>query len=471
MARVLIIDDDESFRGMLSRTIMRLGHEVGCADTREKGLSSARTLSIDVVYLDVNLPDGNGLDILQELRQTPSNPEVIIITGSRRVDGAELAINSGAWDYIGKSCSRQEMTLPLVRALQYRKERGAAKTRIFDRREIVGISQSLNRCLESAAQAAGCDANVLVTGETGAGKELIAKAIHENSGRNRGDFVVVDCAALPDPLVESILFGHVKGAFTGADRDREGMVLQADKGTLFLDEVGELPMHLQKSFLRVLQERRCRPVGGQHEYSSDFRLIAATNRDLEAMAALGSFRQDLLFRLKVLTVEIPPLRERKEDIKIIALNRMNKLCEEQGVATKGFSPDFFTAIDSYDWPGNIRELIHAMDSVFIVAENDPVLFPKHLPTGLRVKMICDSLRDENVQPLQAPHKVSATKTLPCMKDVRDAAIADAENQYLLDLMLTTDGNIRKACEIADLSMSRLYELLKHYNILRKDVQV
>ncbi|MDX9973934.1 MAG: sigma-54 dependent transcriptional regulator [FCB group bacterium] len=462
MARILIIDDDSMLCSMLSRWIQRLGHEVDSAHTRETGLAATWANSYDVVYLDVNLPDGNGLDILPRIHEIPSRPEVIIITGSGKADGAELAIKSGAWDYIGKSFSRQEMTLPLVRALQYREERRTVRSRVFDRRGITGVSPSLERCLEAAAQAANSDASVLITGETGTGKELLATAIHENSARKHGNFVVVDCAALPDSLVESILFGHVKGAFTGADKDREGLVLQAHNGTLFLDEVGELPVHLQKAFLRVLQEHRIRPIGGQQEFSSDFRLIVATNRDLDKMAAEGQFRQDLLFRLRVLSVEVPPLRDRKEDIKTLAVEHMNKLCEDYGVATKGFSPDFFAALDSYDWPGNVRELLHILDSVFAVAGDDPVLFSKHLPMGLRVKMIRNSIQSETIDPPEFPQ----TNELPRMKAVRDTAIAEAEKRYLQELVAATKGDIQEACRIADLSASRLYELLKRYDIPR-----
>lgn len=459
MARVLIIDDDAMLCSMLTRWILRLGHESDSAHTREAGLAAASTGEYDVIYLDVNLPDGNGLDILPRIHEMPSGPEVIIITGAGKADGAELAIKCGAWDYIGKSFSRQEMTLPLVRALQYRAERRAVKSRVFDRRAIVGNSSRLESCLAAAAQAANSDASVLIMGETGTGKELLATAIHENSARKHGNFVVVDCAALPDSLVESILFGHVKGAFTGAEKDREGLVLQANNGTLFLDEIGELPLHLQKAFLRVLQEHRIRPIGSQQEFSSDFRLIAATNRDLDQAVAKGEFRQDLLFRLRVLTLEVPPLRERREDVKTMALERMNKLCEDHGVPTKGFSPDFFAALDAYNWPGNVRELLHILDSVFVVAGDEPILFPKHLPMNLRVKLIRSSIQDENSEAPESPRT-----GMPSMKEARDAAIAQAEKQYLQELMTFTKGDIQEACRVADLSMSRLYELLKRYAI-------
>ncbi|MCC6698240.1 MAG: sigma-54-dependent Fis family transcriptional regulator [Candidatus Hydrogenedentes bacterium] len=467
MSRILIVDDDDGFASMLSRAIMRLGHEVACVGTRHDALSASGACPYDVIYLDVNLPDGNGLEILPRIRELPSRPEVIIITGSGSPDGAELAMNYGAWDYVAKATSNDAMTLPLIRALQYRDVRGALKSRVFDRSRLVGNSPCLNLCLEAAAQAADSDASALITGETGTGKEIIATLIHENSARRSGNFVVVDCAALPENLVESILFGHVKGSFTGAERDREGLIQQAHNGTLFLDEVGELPEHLQKSFLRVLQERRFRPVGGQQECFSDFRLLAATNRDLNQLAGEGRFRKDLLYRICVLTVQVPPLRCRREDIKTIAIHRIHKLCDECHVAAKGFSPEFFSVLEAYDWPGNVRELLHTLDRVFAVAGSDSVLYPKHLPTGLRISAMQNQAQGEAPTDGRVQSPVAPVKTIQPMRSVRDAAIAAAEEQYLNDLLTFTQGDIQEACRVAELSPSRLYELLKQYNIPRK----
>ncbi len=248
MADILIIDDDQLICTTLSNVVRDRGHTPTCAFTRKQGLEAAAARSFDVVFLDVRLPDGSGLDIVRGIRETPSSPEVIIITGFGDVDGAELAIKHGAWDYLEKSASIDEIILPLERALQYRTERQSkGRPTALKLEGIIGGSPKMRACLDLLAQAAASDANVLITGETGTGKELFSWAIHNNSPRAGKNFVVVDCAALPETIVESVLFGHERGAYTGADRSRHGLITQADGGTLFLDEVGELPPSIQGS--------------------------------------------------------------------------------------------------------------------------------------------------------------------------------------------------------------------------------
>ncbi|MDD5167173.1 MAG: sigma-54 dependent transcriptional regulator, partial [Syntrophales bacterium] len=284
MANILIIDDDQMLCNAMSMKFKMMEHRVSCALTLEDGVREANRNSFDVVYLDVRLPDGNGLDALSIIRKMDDPPEVIIMTGSGDPDGAELAIKNGAWDYIEKPSSINNMILPLVRALQYRDVKLATKPSMkLNRDGIIGNSIPMRACLDQVAEASGSNANVLLSGETGTGKELFAWAIHNNSSRSQRNFVVVDCAALSETLVESMLFGHEKGAYTGADKTKEGLIKQADGGTLFLDEVGELPFSIQKSLLRVLQEHRFRPLGSNHEIGSDFRLVAATNRNLDEM--------------------------------------------------------------------------------------------------------------------------------------------------------------------------------------------
>ena len=342
MENILVVDDDAEICDAISSAVERMGHNPVCALTLDAGLKKARSGSFSVILLDVRLPDGDGLEALPELQKNSPSPEVIIMTGYGDPDGAELAIKNGAWDYLEKPISVKAIRLALSRALQYQKEK---KQRVgpksLDRGGIVGNSPALRECLDLVAHGAAMDINVLVTGETGTGKEIFASSIHENSPRAAENFVVVDCTALPKNLVESVLFGHEKGAYTGADSAKDGLIKQADKGTLFLDEIGELSLGVQKKFLRVLQERSYRPVGSKMEYKSDFRLIAATNKDLDSLVEMGLFREDLLFRIRTLTIALPPLKKRREDIKPLALHHISRLCEQYRTETEGVFAGFF----------------------------------------------------------------------------------------------------------------------------------
>ncbi|SEA36666.1 two-component system, NtrC family, response regulator [Desulfuromusa kysingii] len=475
MAKILIIDDEEMMCETLSTLVERKKHQATSAMTLQEGIRLAANEDFDVVFLDVKMPDGNGLDALPTIEASPSNPEVIIMTGFGDPNGAELAIKCGAWDYVEKGFSIKEITLSLERALQYRKEKKEANEKRkpvrLKRANIIGHSPALNNCLDMVAQAAESDANVFITGETGTGKELFARAVYENSLRSEQEFVVVDCTSLPETLVESLLFGHEKGSFTGADRAQNGLIRQAHKGTLFLDEVGELPMSLQKSFLRVLQEHRFRPVGSNKEVESEFRLIAATNRDLDAMVESGEFRSDLLFRLRTFIIELPPLRERRDDIKELARYHMDKYCHQYGLDSKGFSPEFLETLVSYPWPGNVRELVNTLERSLTTARFDQTLYPKHLPSHIRVHV-----RRAEMEAGQAgeskgddQHTISRSSgTLPKLQDYREEIYAQAEKEYLLELMEITADNIPEACRISGLSQSRLYALLKKNAISRKD---
>ncbi len=466
MANILIIDDDRLICDAIANAIKRMGHNVACSQSLREGMETAQTSPFDVVFLDVKMPDGSGLDILAKIRETASSPEVIIITGFGNADGAELAVRNGAWDYLEKPCSMQAMTLPLLRALQYRQEKqNKAKPVHLSREGIIGSSTSLNGCLDLVAQAAGTDANVLITGETGTGKELFALAIHKNSRRAGKNFVVVDCASLPETLVESILFGHEKGAYTGADKSREGLIKQADGGTLFLDEVSELPLLVQGSFLRVLQERRFRPIGRGQEVESKFRLIAATNRNLEDRVKQEKFREDLLFRLRAFAIDIPNLRERPEDIKELVRYYVPRICESYGVAEKRISPEVFDTLMRYNWPGNVRELVHGLERAIAGAPQDPVLFPKHLPVHIRVGVARSSVSNET-EKKQGKPSASQAQAFPRLQVFRNAAIAEAELQYLQDLLTLAQGNILQACRISGLSRSRLYALLKKFRLAK-----
>ena len=470
MAKILIIDDDELICTTLTRLVRGKGHDATSALGMVEGLRQATEQPFDVVFLDVRMPDGNGLDLLPKIEALPAAPEVIIMTGFGDPNGAELAIKSGAWDYIEKNSSVKDIILSLERALQYRQEKqavaGARTVSALKREKIIGDSLKLNACLDLVAQAAGSDVNVCILGETGTGKELFARAIHENSQRSRGNFVVVDCTALPETLVESLLFGHEKGSFTGAEKARDGLVLQAHCGTLFLDEVGELPLTLQKAFLRVLQERRFRPLGGSKEVVSDFRLVAATNRNLEQMVAAGQFREDLLFRLKSYCLELPALRERQEDVQQLARYYADRFSVRYGLAPKGFSPEFLETLMGYAWPVNIREFVNTMEQTLASAHVEPTLFPKHLPLNIRIQVTRASVVHESVT---SPHLGnSRVHGLPKLHEYRESVYNDAEKSYLHDLFSRSERSISHACQLSGLSPSRLYALMKKHEISRID---
>jgi two-component system NtrC family response regulator len=467
MGRVLIIDDDEMMAKALSTVLRSFGHQAAYALTLAQGIDRASREDFDVVFLDVFMPDGSGLHALTAIRETPSQPEVIIITASGEPDGAELAIKWGAWDYLEKSSSVKDMVLPLARVFQYRQEKKARRPAPSLKRDnIIGSSLPMRSCLELVAQAAACDANVLIQGETGTGKELFARAIHDNSPRAARSCVVVDCTALPQTLVESVLFGHKKGAFTSADHSQDGLIVQADGGTLFLDEVGELPMDMQTKFLRVLQERRFRPVGAKEERTSNFRLVAATHRDLDRMVAEGTFRSDLLFRLRSLTIELPPLRERPEDIVELARFHVTRLCERYRRRTKAFSPEFLEAFKAYEWPGNIRELVHTVDGAVALAGDEPVLYCTHLPIPMRVRMVRSAISRKKSGDVQEPREsgpqsaAGASGELPAYREFRDSA----EKEYLRQLITRARNDIQEASRLSGISRSRLYELLNKHQI-------
>lgn len=461
MARILVVDDDQLLNETLNDMLTRKQHAVTSAYCLADGLALANSDLFDIVFLDVRLPDGNGLDIIPQLKSSPSEPEIIIMTGRGNEDGAEIAVQYGAWCYIEKSSITRELILPLTRALEYRTEKSKAPSlKILNREEIIGNSPLINSCLKLVADASCSDVNVLITGETGTGKEVFVATIHRNSNRAaRGNFVVVDCAALPGTLVESILFGHVKGAYTGADIPRKGLVHQANHGTLFLDEIGELPLSTQKSFLRVLQERRFRPIGAAAEEESDFRLIAATNKNLDKMVEAGTFRQDLLYRVRSLEINLPPLRSRGNDIIKLAGHFSNQLCLRHQKKRKSFAPEFIDALATYEWPGNVRELNNAMERVFATAIDSPTFHDRNLPEEIRLAYIKSGLRKDSPAPVENNGQHEPV-LLQNWKEYRDRT----ENDYMLLLLSQTGNNIKEACRISGLSRARIYQLINKHSL-------
>ena len=464
MHKILIIDDNETLCRTILKSVTKLGLEAAFETTLQKGLKRTAAESFDVVFLDVKLPDGSGLESIQQLRSSRFPPEVIIMTGYGCEHGAEMAIRSGAWDYIEKHSSFQGIKLSLMRALEYRKQKkGKSSRKVLKRDAIVGKSAALRECLDHLAMAVLCDSPVLITGETGTGKELFARAIHENDPSFTGNFVVIDCAALPDHLVEGILFGHKKGAFTGADRDHEGLVSQADGGTLFLDEIGELPLLVQKKLLRVVQEKRFRPIAGKQEIGCDFRLVSATNRNLAGMVAHGKFREDLFYRIRSMHIDLPPLRERIEDIPLLTRYHIGRKFNSSERKSHVLSPDFLEALSAHDWPGNVRELFNTIDTVLAEAFGEAVLFPKHLPAHIRVSSVKQKLRKKGGG-LQSGATIFSPEEEISIQTPMKQYLENLKRRYVIELMQFTREDIPTACRISGLSRGYLYQLLQKYNL-------
>jgi two-component system NtrC family response regulator len=464
MKSVCIIDDDPEVRDTIGSLTRKMGLTSDAAGTLEAGMDLLARENFDVVFLDVRLPDGNGLAALPAIKRLPDAPEVIILTGMGDPDGAELAIQEGVWDYLVKPSPLKQIMLTLKRALTYREQRRSDHAPVsLSLSGCVAASPRMQPCLDQVARAAAASAGVLITGETGAGKELFARLIHANSPRAAKPFVTVDCASITESLVESTLFGHKKGAFTGAEADRVGLVRLADGGTLFLDEVGEMPLSLQKTFLRVLHEKTFRPVGGIEELRSDFRLIAATNRDLGAMVEAGTFRRDLYFRLKTIELALPPLRCRVEDIKPLALTVADALAAEYGLPQKGFDAEFMAILEAYDWPGNVRELRNVVERAFLASGREKTLYSMHLPQDVRIKVTKSTLErgmHSCNQPRPALAGAFATAVEPIgrrsLKEYKEAM----ERRYLEGLLSEHGRDVAAMVEISGLSRSHFYALLK-----------
>ena len=466
MAGILIIDDDETFSYVLRRACSRHGCEATAVSTLAGAERAAKERRFDVAFLDISLPDGNGLSLLPVLLEGEAHPEVIVVTGCDEHELVERALHAGAWDFIQKGDSLDTILEALEQALLYHRNHGAAplpsdRTRVFCREGIVGESPALSRCIALLADCADSDVSVLLTGETGTGKEVFAHAVHRNSGRRNGPFVVVDCASLPEDIAESILFGHMRGAFTGAVTRETGLVADADGGTLFLDEIGELPLALQKVFLRVLQEKKVRPLGSRREYPCDFRLIAATNRNLEAMVAEGSFRQDLFYRIQSVHVALPPLRERPEDVMPLAEHFRDMFSRRYALPGKTFSAGAEAALRAYAWPGNVREMCAVRERAVLSSGGERIIFPQHLSTCIRIHAASSRMKapaSRNMPPDEGP--------LPTYAEFREKLRRREEKRYLAAVLERAEGDMGRACTLAALSRSRLYALLKEHDLTR-----
>lgn len=480
MANILVIDDDLIFNELMQAQITKLGYDCDTAESLYYGLSSAENTPYDIIFLDVTLPDGNGLAKIQDFKKFKSSPEIVIITGQGDPEGAELAIKNGAWDYIQKPTSLNTVHLTISRALQFRinKSRSGPKQAIV-RNGIIGNSQPLMLCLEHLVQVSQGKNNVLITGETGTGKELFARAVHMNSTRAKNQLIVADCTSIPETLAESLLFGHLKGSFTGANARTLGLFMQADGGTLFLDEIGDLSLPVQKSFLRVLQERKVKPIGGKNEMPCDFRLVSATNRNLEKMVTKGTFRKDLYYRLSTSNINLPPLRDRKDDVLPLLDYYLPISCKELNTDLKSYSQDFLEALINYNWPGNIRELINAINTSCSKAMNEDELFIHHLPTDIRAYLAkiklsafdrkkANKLEEQQTVETLIRIKKNPQGDYPTYKEARRRIVDNMEKVYFDDLLAHTKKDISKAIQVSGLSRARLYELLKKHSISLKN---
>lgn len=369
---ILIIDDDASLRRVVEYNLQEAGYQVLSAASGEAGMSLFAEETPALVITDMKMPGMDGMQVLKAVKERAPETLVIMVTAFGTVDVAVEAMKAGAYDYITKPFNRDELRLVVAKALQLRgltaenrrlKEELSDKT---DYRTIVGSSKGMERVFEIVGKVADTDASVLITGESGTGKELVARSIHHHSGRRDAPFVAINCAAIPRDLLESELFGHVKGAFTGAIKDKTGKFQLADGGTIFLDEVGELPLELQPKLLRALQERMVEPVGGTKPLKLDVRVVAATNLDIEKALTDGTFREDLFYRLAVIPIHLPPLRERQEDVALL----LRFFCAKHGAVSVSFDRDAVAALSSYRWPGNVRELENLVERLLIMRGGD-----------------------------------------------------------------------------------------------------
>jgi two-component system nitrogen regulation response regulator NtrX len=472
--RLLIVDDEEGIRFSLRGILEDEGYTVFEADSAEAGSAFLETEHVDLVFLDIWLPGMDGLAMLEKLQtRLPSLP-VLMISGHGTIETAVAAIKKGAHDFIEKPLSLEKVILAVERALEFQalKRENTGLREMLATRNLagpMGASPPMLNLREQISRVAPLDTWVLITGENGTGKELVARAVHSASGRNGKALVAVNCAAIPDELIESELFGHEKGAFTGADSAKAGKFEMAHQGTLFLDEIGDMSMKTQAKILRILQEKRYERVGGNKVFHADVRVIAATNKDLEAAIAAGEFREDLYYRLRVFPLHVPALRERGDDILLLAGYFTSALAQELALAPVSFSPEAREALLAYAWPGNVRELRNFLERMLILHEGEEITFAK-LPQEYRTT----GLNTPGAPPLSVPGEendaarikrgkalLSPGQDIPTnFKSARSAF----EAQFLAAKLEEYEGNISRLAEAIGLERSHLSRKLKLYNI-------
>lgn len=449
MAQILVVDDQQSLRQTMAITLSRAGHAVDEAASGSEAIRRIDETLYDLVLTDLKMGEVDGLAVLEAVKARDTDTEVLIVTAYGSIESAVQTIRRGAHDYITKPFSPDQIILAVDLALERRRLR--TQVRSLSRRlddpndptEFIGTSERLTRVLEIVKEWATSDSTILITGETGSGKDLLARMIKRFSPRADRAFVVVNCATIPDNLFESELFGHMKGAFSGATRNRKGLAQEADGGTLFLDEVGELPLEVQPQLLRFLETGEIRPIGQNRSIRVDTRVVAATNRDLAAMIKDGRFREDLYYRLNVLPLEIPPLRERREDVALLAEHFRERFTRRFGRSVEAISKKALLVLKSYEWPGNVRELENVLERAIMLARGTE-LRPEHL------FLSADDDRGSSAGPGQG---VGDTISL-----------AELEKLHILAVLKAVAGNQKKAAAILEISKSTLWRKLKEYGI-------
>ena len=442
---ILIVDDEQAIQKALRGVLEDEGYRVSAVGTGADALKAVADELPDVVFLDIWMPHMDGLETLAELKRLRPEATVVMISGHGTIETAVKAVRLGAYDFIEKPLSLEKTLITLTRALEHgrlERENAALRARLQTRDEIIGESEPMRALREQIATAAPTSGRVLIHGENGSGKELVARAIHACSSRCERPFVEVNCAAIPEELIESELFGHERGAFTGALARRRGKFEMADGGTVFLDEIGDMSLKTQAKVLRALEEQAFERVGGRETLRVDVRVIAASNRDLPAMIAAGGFREDLYYRLNVIPIEVPPLRARKEDVPALVEHFAGVFCAENGKRLKTVAPGALTYFMTYDWPGNVRELRNMVERLVIMVPGDTI-GPDALPPPLRA-------RDEPPAPGDGKP----------LKEARDSF----ERAYIVAELRAQEWNMTRTAERLGIERSHLYRKIRAYGI-------
>jgi DNA-binding NtrC family response regulator len=464
--RILFADDETSIQELMRIELPRLGHEATVCPDGRTALAALDRTSYDCVIVDLDMPGVGGLEVITRVRETSADTETVIITGKSSLESAVTAVRQGVFDYLTKPCKLAEIQAVLERVRKKREL--TSRLRALERRvrraegtsQLVGTSSGLDRVRRLVARVAASDSNVLIRGETGTGKELVARAIHEGSHRAGGPLVAVNCGALPEHLVESELFGHRKGAFTGADEHRAGLFEVADGGTLFLDEIGELPKQLQSRLLRALESGEIRRVGDNQPITVDVRVVCATHRSLEEMVAAGEFREDLLFRINTFEIAIPPLRERIDDLPELVRHFVRKAKPQAPPDAVFAMPEVFEALTRHRWPGNIRELANVIEHALVLCDELPLSL-EHLPARLGTSLsLPDATNAKSTEKTAAqatggPVAAAVSTALPRKPE----SLRDLEMRAILEGLERNHGNKARTAEELGISLKTLYNKL------------